>query len=70
MRISGESGQSTVEWVALLALVALALATIAAVAGVAIPGTALARAIGSKIVCALSMSDACATVEPGDLALA
>lgn len=43
----------------MVGLVALALALLAAVAGLALPGAALARAIGGKIVCAIGVDDAC-----------
>ena len=53
-----ERGQSTVEWVGLLLLVALALAGLV-VTGTRVPGTELARAIASRILCAASVSDSC-----------
>ena len=59
----GERGQSTVEWVGLLLLVALSLTGLVAV-GVRIPGTALARAIASRILCAASLADSCDDDEP------
>jgi hypothetical protein len=58
--IKSEGGQSTVEWLALVLLVSLAFAVLAAVAGVALPGAALARAIASRIACAVSLSESCA----------
>jgi hypothetical protein len=58
-----ERGQSTVEWVGLLLLVALSLAGLVAV-GVRIPGTALARSIASRILCAASLADSCGGDEP------
>lgn len=57
--MSPERGQSTVEWVGLVFLVALALAFGGAVAGLAVPGAALARAISSRIVCALELEGDC-----------
>jgi hypothetical protein len=54
----GEQGQSTVEWVGLLALVALLLAALVAT-GVRIPGNVLARAIASRILCAVAIADSC-----------
>jgi hypothetical protein len=54
----GQRGQSTVEWVGLLCLVALALAGLLAV-GVRVPGAALAKAIGSRILCAAALADRC-----------
>jgi hypothetical protein len=53
-----ERGQSTVEWVGLLALVALLFAALT-VLGVRVPGTALARAVGSRILCAAAIADSC-----------
>jgi len=58
-----EQGQSTVEWVGLLLLVSLLLAVLIAT-GVRIPGTALARAIASRILCAASLADGCGDGEP------
>jgi hypothetical protein len=57
-RDASEHGQSTVEWVALLALVALLLATLVTI-GVRVPGGALARAIASRILCAVALADSC-----------
>lgn len=53
-----ERGQGTVEWVGLLATLALALVVLVA-AGVRVPGTALARAVASRMLCAVSMADGC-----------
>jgi hypothetical protein len=54
----GEQGQSTVEWVALLLLVALLLGALVAT-GVRVPGALLARAIASRILCAVAIADSC-----------
>jgi hypothetical protein len=54
----GEQGQSTVEWVGLLLLVALLLAALVAT-GVRVPGGSLARAIASRILCAVAIADSC-----------
>lgn len=54
----GERGQSSVEWVSLLALVALLVAALVA-AGVRIPGTSLARALASRLLCAAAMAERC-----------
>jgi hypothetical protein len=70
MSMRSERGQSTVEWIGLVLLVALAIAALGTLAGVALPGTALARAIGGRILCALELSGACAPLEAGELALA
>ncbi len=47
-----------VEWVGLIALVALAMVALTA-AGARVPGTALARAIGAKVLCAAALADTC-----------
>jgi hypothetical protein len=57
--VSGERGQSTVEWVGLVALVALTMTLLAALAGVAIPGAVLARTISSRILCAIELGAGC-----------
>ena len=62
-----ERGQSTVEWVGLLLLVALVLVGLIA-AGVRVPGTALARAVSSRILCASSLADSCDGDEPALIA--
>jgi hypothetical protein len=54
----GEQGQSTVEWVGLLLLVALLLGALVAT-GVRVPGGLLARAIASRILCAVAIADSC-----------
>jgi hypothetical protein len=53
-----ERGQSTVEWVGLLLLVCLLAAALFA-AGVRVPGTALARAVASRILCAAALASDC-----------
>jgi hypothetical protein len=58
-----EQGQSTVEWVGLLLIVSLFLAGMV-VAGVRIPGSVLARAVASRILCAASLADSCGGDEP------
>jgi hypothetical protein len=62
-----ERGQSTVEWVGLLFLVALVLAGLVTT-GVKVPGTALAEAIASRILCAASLADSCGGDEPALIA--
>jgi hypothetical protein len=47
-----------VEWVGLVAMVALMLVGLVA-AGVRVPGTALARAVASRMLCAVAMADGC-----------
>jgi hypothetical protein len=56
--MSGERGQSTVEWVGLLLVMALLMGGLVG-AGVRIPGTILARAIASRILCAAALADHC-----------
>ncbi len=53
-----ERGQGTVEWVGLVCLVSLLLVGLLA-AGVRVPGTALARAVASRILCAAALADGC-----------
>lgn len=53
-----ERGQGTVEWVGVVCLVSLLLVGLLA-AGVRVPGTALARAIASRILCAAAVADDC-----------
>lgn len=53
-----ERGQSTVEWVGLLLVTALLLLGMVA-AGVGVPGTALARAVASRLLCAAALADSC-----------
>lgn len=53
-----ERGQSTVELVGLLLLLALVL-TGSVAAGVRLPGTAIARSIASRLLCAASLADGC-----------
>jgi hypothetical protein len=56
--VEGERGQGTVEWVGLVATLAFVLVALIA-AGVRVPGTALARAVASRMLCAVSMADGC-----------
>lgn len=53
-----ERGQGTVEWVGALCVVGLLMAGLIA-AGVRVPGTALARAVASRILCAAALADDC-----------
>jgi hypothetical protein len=57
---TGECGQSTVEWIGLVLVVSAAVAALGALTGLALPGTALAQAIGTRIACAIELTDACA----------
>jgi hypothetical protein len=54
----GQGGQTTVEWVALVAVVALLLVGVGS-AGVRLPGTALASAVASRMLCAVAIADRC-----------
>jgi hypothetical protein len=56
--VRGERGQSTVEWVGLLLLVALLFAALAFI-GLRLPGTAVAEAIASRVLCAVAFADSC-----------
>lgn len=53
-----ERGQGTVEWVGVVCLVSLLLVGLFA-AGVRVPGTALAGAVASRILCAAALADGC-----------
>jgi hypothetical protein len=54
----GERGQGSVEWVGTLAVVALLIVGLAG-AGVRVPGTALASALASRMLCAAALADRC-----------
>ena len=53
-----EKGQGTVEWVGLLAVVVLLLLGLVA-AGVRMPGEGLARAVASRLLCAVALAERC-----------
>jgi hypothetical protein len=53
-----ERGQGTVEWVGVLCVVGLLIAALVAV-GARVPGTALAQAVASRILCAAAVADDC-----------
>lgn len=53
-----ERGQGTVEWVATLGVVAFLMVGLVA-AGVRVPGSALARAVASRLLCAAALADGC-----------
>jgi hypothetical protein len=53
-----ERGQTTVEWVGTLGVVVLLMVGLAA-AGVRVPGATVARAVASRILCAVAMADGC-----------
>lgn len=56
--MGSERGQGTVEWVGMLLLSALLLIGLVAV-GVRVPGTALAQAVASRLLCAAALTDRC-----------
>jgi len=56
--MGSERGQTTVEWVGTLGAVALLMAGLAA-AGVRVPGATVARAVASRVLCAVAMADGC-----------
>ncbi|MDQ3571945.1 MAG: hypothetical protein M3383_03690, partial [Actinomycetota bacterium] len=68
MRVSRQDGQATPEWLGVVLVVALAFAALVSL-GVRLPGAALARAIGERLICAVELGGGCGGV-PGDLALA
>lgn len=53
-----ERGQSTVEWVGTLCVVSLLFVLLVA-AGVRVPGNELARAVASRLLCAVAMGEGC-----------
>ena len=53
-----ERGQGTVEWVGLIAVVSVLFLGLVT-AGVRVPGTGLARAIASRLLCAAALADRC-----------
>jgi hypothetical protein len=56
--MGSERGQGVVEWVGLLVLVAFSMVGLIA-AGVRVPGVDLARAVASRMLCAVAMADGC-----------
>jgi len=56
--IRSERGQGTVEWVGLVVVVSLLLLGLVA-GGIRVPGTALARALASRLLCVASLADGC-----------
>jgi hypothetical protein len=61
-----EQGQGTVEWMGTLCVVALLLVGLVA-AGVRVPGAEVARAVVSRMLCAVALADGCGD-EPGLIA--
>jgi len=58
---SRERGQGTVEWIALVLVVSLALVAMGAGIRGGLPGTGLARAIATRLICATDLSESCST---------
>jgi hypothetical protein len=56
--MSSQRGQGTVEWVGTLCVISLLMVALVAV-GVRVPGGELARAVASRILCAVSGADGC-----------
>jgi hypothetical protein len=54
-----ESGQGTVEWIALILLVSLITLALGATVGIGLPGTEFAKAVASRLVCAVGLSGPC-----------
>jgi hypothetical protein len=59
MSPKGQSGQATPEYVGLVLLVATVLGALLTIAGPALPGGGVARAVASKLVCAVKGSGEC-----------
>lgn len=55
---TAERGQSTVEWVGTLCVVTFLMVGLVAV-GVRVPGVALARAVGERILCGVALAGGC-----------
>jgi hypothetical protein len=55
-RVTDQTGQGTVEWIALVLLVSLLTTVLAAAIGIGLPGAEVARAIASRLVCAVGLS--------------
>lgn len=58
-QISAEDGQASAEYAAVLLLLAAIIGVVLTVAGPALPGGALARAVASKLVCAVKSVGSC-----------
>src|SRR5260221_7386886 len=56
--IRSEEGQGAVEWVGLSVVLSLLLLGLVA-GGIRVPGTALARALASRLLCVASLADGC-----------
>jgi uncharacterized membrane protein len=54
-----ETGQGTVEWIALVLLVSLLAAVLGAAVGIGLAGAEVARAIASRLVCAVGLAGSC-----------
>ena len=60
MTRDAERGQGTVEWIALVVLVSVLVLGLGAAVGIGVPGTELARALASRLICAVGLSSDCA----------
>ena len=58
-RITAEDGQAGPEYAAVVLLLAALFSVVLAIAGPALPGGALARAVASKLVCAVKSAGPC-----------
>lgn len=60
-----ERGQASIEWIGLIGVVTLLLlGVLAAVASGALPGTEVAKAVASRILCAARASGSCQAADP------
>lgn len=64
-RSARESGQATLDYVGLVLLVALIFGALLTLAGPALPGGELARAIASRLLCAVGSSGRCSEAASG-----
>src|SRR3954454_5774410 len=67
-RLSGQDGQSTVEWIGLCLVVSALLLGVLTALGGGLPGGVLARAIATRLLCAAGLSSTCG--DSGDLVAA
>jgi hypothetical protein len=54
-----QRGQATIEWIGLILVVTLLVLAVLTLAGGRLPGVALAEALASRIICAVSLDRAC-----------
>lgn len=69
-RISGQEGQSTVEWIGLVLLVCVLLGGLLAFTGAAVGAVRLVQSVGERLLCAARLSDACVVAAGSDAELA